>query len=251
MQMPYGDGRREEKMNGIQGAGWGYGQASQTGKTNRSAKADERLKELQEKGLSAEQAEQELEKEENVEGLRDTYEKSKNSMSQGEAADMRAKIVSALTAGNAEEAPAISYSKEYGKVVGDVKLSDEAKKVYDELKDKFHGMDFVLVDTDQKEAVSKNAARYGSAGKTTVLIDEEKLEKMAQDPAYKEKVIGTIEQGQKKLEEMMAQVKDNDSVAGLGMKINDDGTASYFAVFYNNMKENKERLEAAQQKAKT
>ncbi len=74
---------------------------------------------------------------------------------------------------------------------------------------------------------------------------------MAQDPAYKEKVIGTIEQGQKKLEEMMAQVKDNDSVAGLGMKINDDGTASYFAVFNKNMKENKERLEAAQQKAKT
>lgn len=65
----------------------------------------------------------------------------------------------------------------YGTVVGNVELSDKAKSYYDKLKNKFHGMDFILVSKDMKSQVEANASAYGNASKPVVLIDEEKLEK--------------------------------------------------------------------------
>ncbi len=80
----------------------------------------------------------------------------------------------------------------YGTVVGDVKLSDKAKEYYAKLKEKFKGADFILVSKDNKEQVEKNASRYGSSAKPVVLIDDEKIEKMANDPEYAKKYEGII-----------------------------------------------------------
>ena len=44
----------------------------------------------------------------------------------------------------------------YGTVVGNVELSDKAKAYYDKLKNKFHGMDFILVSKDMKSQVEAN-----------------------------------------------------------------------------------------------
>ena len=73
----------------------------------------------------------------------------------------------------------------YGTVVGDVELSDKAREYYDKLKSKFHGMDFILVSKDMKSQVAANASAFGNAYKPVVLIDDEKLEKMANDEAFR------------------------------------------------------------------
>ena len=45
----------------------------------------------------------------------------------------------------------------YGTVVGNVELSDKAKSYYDKLKNKFHGMDFILVSKDMKSQVENSS----------------------------------------------------------------------------------------------
>ena len=133
--------------------------------------------------------------------------------------------------------PMITESEEYGKVIGDVKLSDKALEYYKKLKSKFSGMDFVLVSEDAKSAAQKNAASYGNASKTVVLINEEKLEKMATDESYRKKYEGLIASGQKQMQGL------SHTVAGFGIEMNSDGTASYFAAVKNASKLQQERIE--------
>ena len=116
-----------------------------------------------------------------------------------------------------------------GRTVGNPKLSEKAAKYYEELKSKFGDMDFVLVSKDKMEEVKANAAAYGSANKTVVLIDEEKLERMANDEEYRKKYEGIIENGRKELKSFAQQVSGNPSVKGFGMQVNDNGTVSFFA----------------------
>ena len=53
-------------------------------------------------------------------------------------------------------------------------------------------MDFILVSTDQKEYAKSKAASYANANKMVVLIDEEKIEKMASDENYRKQYEGII-----------------------------------------------------------
>lgn len=119
----------------------------------------------------------------------------------------------------------------YGKTVGEPQLSDKAAKYYESLKSKFGNMDFVLVSKDQKTSAQANAAKYANKNKMVVLIDEEKIEKMAADESYRKKYEGIIEQSAsgmsdfaKKLGETAANIK------GFGMQVNDNGETSFFAV---------------------
>ncbi|MBR1744064.1 MAG: hypothetical protein IJ733_19820, partial [Lachnospiraceae bacterium] len=80
----------------------------------------------------------------------------------------------------------------YGMVIGDVNLSDEAKEYYNKLKQKFHNSDFILVSKDMKSQVEQNASAYANPNKLVVLIDEEKIERMAADPSYRDKYEGII-----------------------------------------------------------
>ena len=78
-------------------------------------------------------------------------------------------------------------SSEYGKTIGEPKLSDDAKRYYDQLKKKYGNYDFILVSKDEKENAKANVSKYANRIKTVVLIDEEKIEKMATDKNFRKK----------------------------------------------------------------
>ena len=88
---------------------------------------------------------------------------------------------------------------EYGMTIGDVQLSDKAKDYLGKLQSKFHGMEFITVSKDMKAQVQQNAAAYGNANKMVVLIDEEKLERMATDESFRKKYEGIIASSQSKM----------------------------------------------------
>lgn len=135
-----------------------------------------------------------------------------------------------------------------GKTIGEPKLSEKAQKYYDKLKSKYGNMDFILVSKDMKETAETNAAKYANANKTVVLIDEEKIERMANDEEYRKKYEGIISGATAQL----AQIKNSmgasaSNVKTYGIKINDGGNASFFAVVDKSIAAQKERI---QKKAK-
>ena len=132
----------------------------------------------------------------------------------------------------------------YGKTVGEPELSEKAKKYYDELKRKFGNYDFILVSKDEKENAKANASKYANSFKTVVLIDEEKIEKMATDESYRKKYEGILSGAEAKLSQMKAQMeKSGANVKGYGMQINDNGTTSFFAVLKKSSADEKARIE--------
>lgn len=129
-----------------------------------------------------------------------------------------------------------------GKAIGDVKLSKEGQKYYDQLRAKFGNMDFILVSEDKKEAARAQASRFSSPGKMTVLIDEAKIEKMAADPEYRDKYEGIIAMAQMQL----PRIQDTMSSMGLpkadsfGVSVGGKGEMNYFAVMKENTEKTKE-----------
>ena len=140
---------------------------------------------------------------------------------------------------------------EYGRTIGEPKLSDEGKKYYDELKKKFGGYDFILVSKDQIENAKSQAARYANPNKPVVLIDEEKIEKMAADKDYREKyesvIAGASSQLSKMKDQLMASGAD---FKGFGIQVNDGGTASFFAVVGKSQEAQAERIREKRAEAK-
>lgn len=144
----------------------------------------------------------------------------------------------------ASQVPVPSYNKDYGTVIGDVSLSKEASDYYDKLKAKFGGMDFILVSKDQKAAVQANVSRYGNAKKTVVLIDDEKLERMATDKDYREKYEGLISMAQNQLASMKNELSSSGAaIKNFGMSVNEDGSTNFFAVMEKSSKQQAERIE--------
>ncbi len=144
-------------------------------------------------------------------------------------------------------------TKGLGKTVGNVSLSEEGAAYYKKLKEKFKGMNFVLVSEDMKDQVQANAAAYGSANGMTVLVDVDKIEKMAADKDYREKYEGIIGQASNNLKQLSAGLTansgsgGNNGVVGFGATINDDGTASYFAVIDKSLAAQSKRIEEKQE----
>lgn len=104
-------------------------------------------------------------------------------------------------------------------------------------------MDFILVSADKKEEAQANAAQYANANHTVVLIDTDKIEKMAEDEAYRKKYEGIISGAQTQLAQIKNGLGSNAShVKGYGIKINDNGTASLFAVIDKSLAAQKERI---------
>ena len=126
---------------------------------------------------------------------------------------------------------ATSSSKIPGKTVGNVKLSDKAKAYYEELRKKYHNMEFVLVSEKEKENAKANAASYAQKGKLVVLVDEAKIERMAEDASYRAQIEGLIEKSSQSFAGFADSVAATGAkVKGYGMQVNDDGTTSFFAV---------------------
>lgn len=137
-----------------------------------------------------------------------------------------------------------------GRKVGNPQLSEKAAKYYEQLKTKFGNMEFVLVSKDMKEQAEANAAGYASTSKTVVLIDEEKIERMAEDEDYRKQYESLITSAAAQLSQMKSGLSESSGVTSYGIKINDNGTASYFAVIDKSLAAQKERIEKkAQQKA--
>ncbi|SEL14631.1 hypothetical protein SAMN04487770_106111 [Butyrivibrio sp. ob235] len=141
---------------------------------------------------------------------------------------------------------------EYGMTIGDVQLSDKAKDYYNSLKSKYHNMEFIAVSKDMKAQVQQNAASYGNANKMVVLIDEEKLERMATDESYRKKYEGMIAMAQTKMSEAkMGLASSGASVKNFGMSVDSNGKESFFATVNKSSDLQKKRTEkkAAEKKA--
>lgn len=143
-----------------------------------------------------------------------------------------------------------------GKTIGQPELSEKAQKYYEELKKKYGDMDFILVDPKLKQQAEANASAYASPNKTVVLIDSEKIEKMAEDEDYRKKYEGIIGNARNQISQLAQQLKSSGTnVKGFGMKIDDGGTASFFAVIDKSQSAQKQRIakkaeeKAAQKKA--
>ena len=159
--------------------------------------------------------------------------------------------ISEITSGAAYEAARNTSAKEttkttgnYGKTLGKAQLSEEGAKYYEELKKKYSGMDFVLVSKDMKEYAKANASSFGNANRMVVLIDEEKIERMATDEEYRAKYEGLIAQAQSKMPELKSIMQNKSGVKTIGMQVGDNGTASFFAVMNKSTKEMTDKLQA-------
>ena len=135
-------------------------------------------------------------------------------------------------------------TKVSGKTIGNPQLSEKAAKYYEELKKKYSNMEFVLVSSDMKEFAKAHAGSFANPYKLAVLIDEEKIERMAEDEEFRKQyeailnnAASGVSQLAKKLEASGAKVK------GYGVQINDGGTASFFAVIDKSLAAQRERIE--------
>lgn len=137
-----------------------------------------------------------------------------------------------------------------GKTVGEPKLSDKAAKYYEDLKKKYSGMEFILVSRDQKASAQSQAASYANPAKMVVLIDEDKIERMAQDESYRKQYEGIIANAASGMSQLSKSLSGNSSVKGYGMKVNGNGTASFFAVVDKSLAAQRKRIEKRAQEKK-
>lgn len=149
----------------------------------------------------------------------------------------------AYAAGADKAAAGGKKSRVYGKTIGEPKLSDGAKEYYEELKKKYSNMDFVLVSSDMKEFAKSQAGSYANPNRMVVLIDEEKIERMATDEKYRQQYEAIIANGASKLSQVKKSLGASaSSVKTFGMQVNDGGTASFFAVVDKSMAAQRERI---------
>lgn len=133
---------------------------------------------------------------------------------------------------------------QYGKQIGNPSLSEEGEKYYEQLKKKYGNMDFILVSSDMKEQAKAHAASFANPYKPVVLIDEEKIEKMATDENFRrqyEKIISNAGSGLSNLKSRLERSGAN--VKGYGMQVNDGGTMSFFAVLDKTNAQQRERIQ--------
>ena len=131
----------------------------------------------------------------------------------------------------------------YGKTIGKPELSEKAQNYYEELKKKFSNMDFILVSKDMKETAKAQAGMYANPNKMIVLVDEEKIERMAEDENFRKQYEGIIKSAGTKLPQLQKSLGSNASkVKAFGMQVNDGGTASFFAVVDKSLALQRERI---------
>lgn len=145
----------------------------------------------------------------------------------------------------------VKESQNLGKIIGEPTLSKEAQKYYEKLKNKYGNYDFILVSEDQKANVQANAGKYANNIKTVVLIDEDKIERMATDENYRKKYEGILSGASTQLGQLKSSMeKYGANVKGYGMQVNDGGTASFFAVLKKASSDQKARMEKTAEKKK-
>lgn len=150
----------------------------------------------------------------------------------------------AQTQQTGEAANAAKKTKVGGKTIGEPQLSEKAAKYYEELKKKYSNMDFVLVSSDMKDFAKAHAGSFANPNKLAVLIDEEKIERMAEDENFRkqyESILNNAASGVSQLAQKLSAT--GAKVKGFGMQIDDGGNASFFAVVDKSLAAQKERIE--------
>ena len=138
-----------------------------------------------------------------------------------------------------------------GMAVGDVKLSEKAQDYYKSLKAKFGNMEFIAVSKDMMSQVKANSAAYGNANKTVVLIDEEKLERMATDESFRKKYEGIIAMAQTQMSAARNSLASSGAnIKNFGMQVNEDGSTSFFATLEKSSDAQAKRIEKKQAEKK-
>lgn len=132
----------------------------------------------------------------------------------------------------------------YGKTIGKAQLSEEGAKYYEELKKKYSGMDFVLVSKDMKDYAKSHASSFGNPNKMVVLIDEEKIERMATDEKFRAQYEGLISKAQSQMPQLKNVMSSKSGVKAIGMQVGDDGKASFFAVMSKSNTDVSKKLQA-------
>lgn len=135
-------------------------------------------------------------------------------------------------------------TKVSGKTIGEPQLSEKAAKYYEQLKKKYANLDFILVSKEMKQQASAAAGSFANPQKMVVLIDEEKIERMAEDENYRKQYEGIIANAQSGLQSLGSSIAGTGAnVRGYGMKVNDNGTATLFAVLEKSGAAQRERIE--------
>ncbi len=98
-----------------------------------------------------------------------------------------------------------------GRTIGNPKLSEKAAKYYEELKRKYSNMDFILVSEDQKEKARAQTGSYANASKMVVLIDEDKIERMAEDENYRRQYEAIIANAGSGIAQMKSSLEASDA----------------------------------------
>ena len=130
------------------------------------------------------------------------------------------------TDGTKETDKTAKKSKVSGRTIGDPVLSDKAKKYYEKLKAKYSNMDFILVSPEKKEEAESKKGMYQSSKELLVLIDSDKIEKMAEDEEYRAKYEGILNNAASRLNQMKDSLGSKaDSVSSFGMTFDDHGNA--------------------------
>lgn len=166
--------------------------------------------------------------------------------------DQKAKGASdAGKTGKYERASKTGKAKENSGVSNQVQLSENAKKLLEELKEKYQNMDFFVADYETDE----EAQSYLSRGtkEYSVLIDPETLEAMAADSATKEKYLGIIDEATGNLAQMKEELSEDEenNVVSIGITIGKDGTVSYFAELEKMSEKQRERIQKSKEEQKT
>ena len=134
---------------------------------------------------------------------------------------------------------------------GNPKLSEEALEYYNDLKKRYGNLNFVLVSSDKKQQAEMMKGSFANANSLTVLIDTDKIEKMAADETYRAKYESIIANAASGLNQMKAKLGSTaNNVKAYGMTVNKNGMASYFAVIDKSLAAQKKRIaKKAEEKA--
>lgn len=129
-------------------------------------------------------------------------------------------------------------------------LSDAAKKLLEELKEKYSNMDFMVANYSSEEEAQAMLSR--GTKEYSVLIEPELLEKMAADEATKEKYLGIIDEATGNIKSMREQLSDDETkeVKSIGMSIDANGKVTYFATLEKMNERQRERIEKAREEKK-
>lgn len=127
------------------------------------------------------------------------------------------------------------------------KLSDRAKKVLEQLKQKYVNMDFFIADYSSDEE-AQSYLRKGTK-EYSVLIDPETLEQMASDDSVRKNYEDVLSGAGNRFQELKDKLGETgDSVKRFGISIDSDGKVSYFAELDKITESRKNQVEKAKAK---